>query len=416
MSGSAFEPIKLPDQIWRDEVTIAILRARDVGRLFHLAKKYAGASQNRIAAATGVSQGRVNALMKRTGGPILQLEVFERIADGLNMPDHARIHLGLAPRDALQESPQSPVGTKRRRVAIFLPVVEGAAIAANLRELLKAHIHAEAGMGSLFLISGIEAQIPLVELLCQTRRGSDRLEVLNFSTEFFEFCGWLYQDAGLFDKAMHWTTRALDHALELGDPRVTTYVLMRRSDIAADLRDPGHALSLADTALKNVDELTPRLKAVSLRCRAKAHAMLGERSRFQADSEDALAQAVEGSVTTEDDRADYCSPAFIEMEVGASLVALGQAAAAIPARTLCLARLATAYAMTGEPEQARDITSELLPLAQSLGSTRVLAQLKRLQHRLTRWSRDPATAELLRALDLLTDPSRSQVPQPEEAT
>jgi creatinine amidohydrolase len=209
---------------------------------------------------------------------------------------------------------------------------------------------------------------------------------------------------------MYWTTRALDHALALGDPRVTTYILMRRSDIAADLRDPGHALSLADTALKNMDELTPRLRAVSLRCRAKAHAMLGERSRSQADSEDALAQAVEGYLTTEDDRAGYCSPAFIEMEVGASLVGLGQVAAAIPTlersrvrlhgspqvrdRTLCLARLATAYAVTGGPEQARDVPSELLPFAQSLGSTRVLAQLKRLQHRLTRWSRDPATGRV----------------------
>ncbi|MCO6006180.1 hypothetical protein NE236_14400 [Actinoallomurus purpureus] len=243
--------------------------------------------------------------------------------------------------------------------------------------------------------------------------------MLDFGSEFLEFCGWLHQDSGSFEKAMYWTTRALDYALELGDPRVTSYILMRKSDIAVEAGDPGHALSLADTALKNVGDLTPRLKAVTLRSRAKAHAMLGEQSKFQADSEEALAQAMEGSNSHEQDRADYCSPAFIRMEVGASLVALGQAAAAIPVfersrvhlqgstqtrdRALCLARLATAYATADEPEEARHVTSEVVPLAQSLGSTRLLAQLKRLHDHLTRWSRNPATAELLATLDLLID-------------
>lgn len=117
MSGSAFEPIKLPDSVWRDEQTKAVLHDRNVGGLFHLAKKYAGASQNRIAAATGVPQPRVNALMRGAGGPILHLEVFERIADGLNMPDHARTMLGLAPastsvlavpRPQVHERPSTP--------------------------------------------------------------------------------------------------------------------------------------------------------------------------------------------------------------------------------------------------------------------------------------------------------------------
>jgi hypothetical protein len=58
IAGIAFEPIHVPDPVWRrHEATLA---ARDAGVLFRLAKQYAGASQNRIAAVTGVAQSRVN--------------------------------------------------------------------------------------------------------------------------------------------------------------------------------------------------------------------------------------------------------------------------------------------------------------------------------------------------------------------
>src|SRR5256885_4258996 len=49
--------------------------------------------------------------MKKRGGPILQLHVFESIADGLNMPDHARTALGLAPRSAEAAAHQDKRGT-----------------------------------------------------------------------------------------------------------------------------------------------------------------------------------------------------------------------------------------------------------------------------------------------------------------
>lgn len=106
MAGSAYEPIHIPDHIWRRDATLALLRNRDVGALFWLAHQYAGASQNRIAAATSVPQPRVNALMNKRGGPILHLHVFENIADGLNMPDDARAALGLAPRSSETLAPR----------------------------------------------------------------------------------------------------------------------------------------------------------------------------------------------------------------------------------------------------------------------------------------------------------------------
>jgi transcriptional regulator with XRE-family HTH domain len=94
--GWPFDPIHVPDDVWQRQE--AALLVRDVGALFRLAKRYAGASQHRIATATGVPQSRVNALMNNRCGPVTSIGVLHRIADGLNLPDDARVLMGLSPR------------------------------------------------------------------------------------------------------------------------------------------------------------------------------------------------------------------------------------------------------------------------------------------------------------------------------
>jgi hypothetical protein len=73
------------------------LRCRDIGRLFRLLAQYAGASQTRLAIACELTQPKVSGYMRGTAR-VEALEVFERIADGLAMPDPARVALGLAPK------------------------------------------------------------------------------------------------------------------------------------------------------------------------------------------------------------------------------------------------------------------------------------------------------------------------------
>ncbi|MBX6767764.1 MAG: helix-turn-helix domain-containing protein, partial [Actinomadura rubrobrunea] len=177
MAGSAFEPIHLPDWVWRTPEADKILSARDVGALFRLAKRYAGASQHRIAAATSIGQPRVNSLMRGTGSPIEKFELFERIADGLNMPDHARVRLGLAPRNPLAEAPQ-PSLTDTQPPA-RLPDAPSPSVLAGLREVLNAYIQADAVMGALCLLPAVHSQIPVIERICHTARGVDRIEALN---------------------------------------------------------------------------------------------------------------------------------------------------------------------------------------------------------------------------------------------
>jgi transcriptional regulator with XRE-family HTH domain len=86
--------IELPDWVWQKPDVRVALRVRNVGAVFRLAQQ-CGHSQSRIAGAVDMTQSRVNELVngKRI---VRELDVFERVAQGLTMPDDARHLLGLA--------------------------------------------------------------------------------------------------------------------------------------------------------------------------------------------------------------------------------------------------------------------------------------------------------------------------------
>jgi len=98
MRDSAYGPVEIPADFWsRPDVTQA-LGNRDIGALFRLIKKWTGASQMRIGAATGNAQARVSAIANGKY-EVRTFASLTRIADGLNMPSRARLTLGLAPAD-----------------------------------------------------------------------------------------------------------------------------------------------------------------------------------------------------------------------------------------------------------------------------------------------------------------------------
>jgi tetratricopeptide (TPR) repeat protein len=100
-----YEPIRVPGRVWVEHVEV--LRARDAAGVLRLARRYTGASQHRLAGATEMTPGRVNGLFRGTGGPVISIDVWERIAEGLNLPDQARLALGLAPTGS-RSRPDTP--------------------------------------------------------------------------------------------------------------------------------------------------------------------------------------------------------------------------------------------------------------------------------------------------------------------
>lgn len=145
---------------------------------------------------------------------------------------------------------------------------------------------------------------------------------------------------------------------------------------------------------------------------------LARDSEFGKDSETAITEAIAGIDQEEKDLAPYCTPSYVEMEIGASLLLLGKPRAALPvfeaSRTewsdsdqardnaLCLARLATAHASADDLARASVVAEEAITASRTLGSWRIVAQLEKLNQHLAKWSGDPSVAGLIERLDSLT--------------
>src|ERR1700691_2290275 len=137
MPGRGNESFTIPDPFWQFPEVIDALRKRHIGRLLLLVHQHTGATQTQMGVACGATQPKINAIMhgKQT---VEELAVFERYADGLGMPDAARMHLGLAPRTAIDgASPErgnrhrSPRSTGRLGVSADADPVAAAATEAS---------------------------------------------------------------------------------------------------------------------------------------------------------------------------------------------------------------------------------------------------------------------------------------------
>jgi transcriptional regulator with XRE-family HTH domain len=415
----------------RQDVLDACKR-RDLGFVVRVLCAH-GITQGQIAALTGITQGRLSEY--KTGKRIpTATSTFEAFADGLGLPAVARRALGLAP-EAAGSGPAGQAGGRSAEITgagsgdvqpllSNLSRASAVPVLSALREIHRGYIEADRLMGSICVAGPISLQMPVVERACEVTRGTDRAEMLRFACQFTEFGGWVFQDAADLVCAMHWTDRALDYALELGDQRVIAYTLMRKAMIATEGGNPAQGLGIANSALKDRDALTPRLRAVVLRQRSYSNAVLGEVLASARDSDEAVLEAIAGVKQGEADRAPYCTPTYAAMEAGASWVLLGHPKTALPILeksrsewldhtqvrdyALCVSRLATAYAAAGELEQARAATDEVVALAHGLGSRRVVGQLDLLYRRLGRWRQDPVVAGLRGRLKVLVDSFRPE--------
>ena len=112
MPKDAPEPIHLPAELWWDPSVLALCRDHDANGLFRLAKSY-GISNERLAYWVGTEAGEISKRINdRISGPIIAINRWLRIADGLNMPDRARRAAGLA------SHPSSVVSIPRSTAAV----------------------------------------------------------------------------------------------------------------------------------------------------------------------------------------------------------------------------------------------------------------------------------------------------------
>ncbi|MEX0427732.1 hypothetical protein AB3X52_08885 [Nocardioides sp. DS6] len=254
-------------------------------------------------------------------------------------------------------------------------------------------------------------QVSTLEPTLIGARGRVRQDGLELCSRFAEFAGWLGQDAGDLDGAERWTDLAMDFAEEVGDPETRAYVLMRKSNIAAERHEHGRALTLTSASCRDIDRVSPPVRALTLRQTAISHALVRDHRRSERAAE--LALEVISDEVDGGGGFDFVTPAYVLMETGTSAyflrrydVAATRLATALdqwPAgfvrdRAPCLARLSMVEATRGNVDAACAVGQDALAAYRAAGSARVRATWVSLKQRLAPYERSAAVSELRRDL------------------
>ena len=284
--------------------------------------------------------------------------------------------------------------------------------------VLTEHLRADNLMGPHHLVGVVDAQTALLDQILPIARRDARDHLLMLAFRYNEFAGWLYQDACNLEVAMRYTDRAMEYAMEMGEPRETSYGLMRKADIAADLDNPNRVIGLTQAALRGAVH-APRLKALVLRIRGRAYAQLGNPGEC-ARALDAAYDEVTRPADAPDGLTDYCTTSYIGMEAARCWSQLGRFDAAIAAyerslpgwptalrrdQGLCLARLSNTHAGRGDIDQACETGRQAVEVVRSATSSRALNELQRLRVRLAPHRRHAEVSDVNERIRSLTQPA-----------
>ena len=281
MNGSAFEPIKIPAEVWDREDSREILKNRDVAGLFKLAAKYAGASQVDIGTATGMSQGRVSRI-SRNQSHITELDVYERIATGLGLPDHARMVFGLAPLDTASPTGNYGDDHQEQSEELTARIKAAAAIDATMVMILTTDTNnlrlMDRRVGAVAIADKMRAQIAQLERAHRHAiRPGIRAQLAHVLSETAALAGWQAIDTCALSDAWDHHEHAISAAREAEDFALLAYASGQQAYVLIDLGRPAEATELLQHVRTTYDHRVPgHLRTWLAAAQAEAAAILGD--------------------------------------------------------------------------------------------------------------------------------------------
>lgn len=299
--------------------------------------------------------------------------------------------------------------------------IDGAKAAEHFRQLRSTLIDSDNLLGPRHVIPAVRSHMEGIGQLRERHAGADGRDLLHVQAEYGEFLSWLCHDTGDFPAAQYWLDRSLEWSQAVADREMTAYFLVRKSQLAGDMRNPATAVGAADAAARAAKG-SRRLQAAAATFAAHGHAVAGQ----QAECLRAIATAHTRAAVLDDGPAPQWAPwldrTYIEAQRARCLSVLGkhreaahifaQAIRSLPSsyrrdRGVYLAREAVAHARAREPEEAAAAGLGAMVIAQETGSGRVISELANLSAVLAPWKNIPAAAgfrDALAALIPLTRP------------
>jgi transcriptional regulator with XRE-family HTH domain len=250
MRASAYERPVIPPGFWERAEVRRALRDRDMGTLFRLAEESAGLSHTRLGMAVGLTQGRISEVVNGIRG-IAATHVFERIADGLGMPDSARLLLGLSPRHAAAST--RPVSTRRARPGqdgeLLRQITAARGIDASVIRVLQGETDTirllDRRLGAPAVAGKLEAHISQVETgLYYSLLPGNRERLAAVLADASALAGWQAIDMGRLPRAWEHFERATAAAREADDACLLAFAGGEQAYVLLDLHRPKDALAM----------------------------------------------------------------------------------------------------------------------------------------------------------------------------
>jgi transcriptional regulator with XRE-family HTH domain len=240
-----------------------------------------------------------------------------------------------------------------------------------------------------------------------------RRQLLAVGAEGAEFAGWLYRDLRDAAAAAYWYDRAMEWAQAANDTAMQGYVLLKKSQMAYEERDPQRVASLAEAAQHGPWQLPAHVLVEVTQQEARGLAMLGE-PILTVERKLGEAQLL-FSAAVQDDRPQfgtYFDAGTLLLREASCYIEAGK-----PARAATLfhdaittgglsrrdegyfrARRAFACALSGEPDDAAGEGLAALSIAAEVKSGRTTRELRRTVKALTLWGTRPGPRQLREAL------------------
>lgn len=248
-------------------------------------------------------------------------------------------------------------------------------------------------------------------VLSAARQPEARRRLGLLTARYAEYLGWMAQEAGLREEATKRTMQFAALAVEIGDPGLASYALVRRAELAMYAGDAISTIELAQRALAD-PHADARIRGLALHRLAQGYAQRGEYSLSRTALDDAdVALAVSSSDAGPG--GPVLGPSTVAdlggVVAGWCLYDLGRPAEAAElleralsrtapdsrrARALHGVRLALAHEAAGELDRMCDAAMRALADALPLGSATVRSQLQRLSWAVQRRHGHPPARDL----------------------
>jgi transcriptional regulator with XRE-family HTH domain len=220
----------------------AALTTKDMGELFRLLRFKAKITQTRIATATGITQGRVSDIV-RNEHAVRTLAVYTRIADGLNMPEHARILLGVAteqPAAVSSPAAEAPAEDRVQQRELLRQIASARNIDTSVVQILQEETNTirllDRRLGAPAVTAKLEAHIThLSASLRHSLRPNQRQQLAAVLADAAALAGWQAIAMGRLPAAWNHFETATAAAREAADNCLLAFAAGEQAYVLLDL-------------------------------------------------------------------------------------------------------------------------------------------------------------------------------------